>query len=178
VKKSITSICLLLLVGCGFHLRGQLIIPPELRVIQILPNTPFDPYQKYLRQALKSNEVRVIGPSEEGAKSVLILTLLSQNISERTLAYGGDGQTNRVLMQLTVIYQVSKPNGVILIPSSTAQAERELSVNPNFVLSNETERNQVREDLYVDATAQLMRQLSISLSECKAGETAEAAPTR
>lgn len=159
------TISFILLTACGFHLRGELVIPPELRVVQILPGTPFDPYQKYLRQALKTNEVQVVMPGEEGCKTALILTLLTQNITERTLGYGGDGQTNRVMMQMTITYQLSKPNGEILIPPSSVQSERELSINPSAVLSTDLEREHIRQDLYIDVSAQLMRQLSISLAE-------------
>ncbi len=156
------SLILLMLVGCGFHLRGKLLIPSNLQAMQIVPNISYDPFQRFLRQTLKSNDVRIIEPNDPEAKTAVILTILNQSFSERTVGYGADGQTNRTILQFTANFQVSEPNGKVLIPTSTIQVERELTVNPNAVLGTENERERVKQDLYMDATSQMMRQISVS----------------
>jgi outer membrane lipopolysaccharide assembly protein LptE/RlpB len=79
---------------------------------------------------------------------------------DRPIAFGIDGQNNRVVIQLTLVYQITNVTGHDLICPTTIQVERELNVNPNAVLGTQSERDRVLLDLYHDVTAQIMRNLT------------------
>lgn len=163
-KKSYVHFILLMLgiglSGCGFHLRGALCIPTELQRLQICPEEPFNPFQKQLRLTLQNNGVQIInGPLSEN-NSIALLTILSTQVSERTIAFGIDGQNNRVMIQLLVMYKITTACGSDLISPTSIQVERELNINPNAVLGTNREREKVFKDLYIDATAQIIRNLS------------------
>lgn len=160
VRVWIGSLCLLLMMGCGFHLRGVFSIPSALRTLHILPYQPFDPFQRALRQTLKRNEVLVINAEMAAAKSAATLTILNQALSERVVAYGSDGQANRAILELKLSYQLSDPQGKLLFSNGSVEVERELTINPNAVLGSQNERTRLQADLYVDAALQLVRQLS------------------
>ncbi len=160
-----TLICFflgLLLTGCGFHLRGALSVPPELQRLCICPEEPFSPLQKYLRATLKNNGVCLVEYQANCKSNCATLSLLSQSIVDRPIAFGIDGQNNRLMIQLTVVYQITNPAGQDLICPTTIQVERELNVNPNAVLGTQSERDRVLLDLYHDLTAQIMRNLTPS----------------
>jgi len=159
-SSCLISILLLFSVGCGFQLRGNLLIPTNLQTLQIAPNTPFEPFQRFLRQTLASNGVKILEPSDEEAKNVPVLTILSQSFNERTVGYGPDGQVNRSILQLTVSFQLTDPSGKVLLPPSSVQVERALTVNPNAVLGTQNERERLKTDLYMDAISQMLRQMS------------------
>ena len=148
------------LSGCGFQLRGTLMIPPELQRLHISPEEPFSPFQKQLRLTLKNNGVQIVNGRVSDSQCIAMLTLLQTQITERTIAFGIDGQNNRVMLQLTILYQISTASSHDLIPPTTIQVERELNINPNAVLGTNTERERVLRDLYIDATSQIIRNLS------------------
>jgi len=162
-SKFITLIAFFcLLASCGFHLRGNFDIPNSLRIMRILPNQPFDPFQRSLKKTLISNGVQVVTDEDPRAKDSAKLTLQSQLFSERNVAYGSDGQPNRALLTFNVSYQISDAQGKLLIPGASVQVERELTLNPTAYLATDNERARLRNDLIIDAASQLARQLSIA----------------
>jgi LPS-assembly lipoprotein len=151
---------LFVLSGCGFHLRGAFSIPPFLHVLNVSPNQPFDPFQRALIRTLKSNKIEVVDISMAKTKGAALLTLFSQAFSERTIAYGSDGQPNRAILELKITYQLTDPQGKVIVSDATVEVERELTLNPNAVLGTQNERNRLQSDLHLDAASQLVRQLS------------------
>lgn len=154
-------VILLLLTGCGFQLRGTFNIAPELRVLKIEPDQPYDPFQRNLRQAFKANCVTVLDWCDNN-NNASILKLSNVNFTERTVAYGSDVQVNRVTLQFSFSYQVVNAAGLVIVPCNTVDVERDLTINPYAVLGTENERASVKTELYNDATDQLIRQLSNS----------------
>lgn len=150
--------------ACGFQLRGQFHIPGPLQTLKIMPDCAYDNFQRILRRTLKNNCVTVVGGACE--LEVNTLTILSQKFIEQNLAYGRDLQVNRILLQLQIKYQITDPACNALIPESTIQVERELTVNPNAVLGSDHERHRVQLELYNDAAIQILRQLSVAKLGC------------
>ncbi len=149
-------------VSCGFKLRGCFDIPPNLQVLQICPDAPFDPFQRVLRKTLKINCVQILAIEPYESNHVSTLTILETSFKERILAYGSDVQINRVALRFTVKFQISNPRGTILIQEGLAEVERELTIIPNAILGTENERLRVQQDLYMDATTQIITQLALS----------------
>jgi len=160
--------CILLIAGCGFHLRGYFPIPDEFKLLRIMPNQSFDPFLLALRKTLINNGVKILKRDNTADVKVATLTIVNQNISERNVAYGTDVQANRAVMQLIVAYQLSDSSQKTVIENASVQVTREFQINPNAVLGTENERNHIRSELYLDAAAQLVRQLSVALSPSSA----------
>jgi len=160
--KLLNILLLSLMMGCGFHLRGVFHIPKILKMIQIRPNQPFDPFQRVLRQTLKNNQIQVLSENSPNIQEASILTILNQGFSERVLAYGTDGQATRAIIQFTMTYQLTEANGKLIVANNTVQVERELAINSNAVLSTDNERARIRSDLLLDGASQLIRQLSMT----------------
>jgi LPS-assembly lipoprotein len=148
---------LLLLTGCGFHLRGNFSIPPALQRLSIQPHQPYDPFQRQLQKILTSNDVHL---QERNNKALTTLSILTQDFSERTIAYGADGQPNRAILQYLVTYQILDPQNTINADERRVQVEREITLNPNETLGTDQTRNHLKNDLYLDAAFALTRQLS------------------
>lgn len=156
------TICILYigLIGCGFHLRGTIHVPPELQVLKIWPNDPFNRFQKTLRSTLQQNGVLIVDAPTEGVQCPATLSIISEQLIERVIAYGVDGQNNRIVLQLTVVYQITTASDQMLISPMTIQVEREMNVVPNAVLGTNREREKIISELYIDATSQMMRNLT------------------
>ncbi len=154
------SILLMLGIGCGFHLRGAFTIPESLKILHLLPNQPFEPFQHALGQILTSNGVNIVRLQDSVKPMYATLTLSNQAFSERTIAYGSDGQANRSVLQYKVMYQLVDCHGNTVVSNGKVQVERELTLNPNAVLGTDNQRKRLMSDLYLDAASQLARQFS------------------
>lgn len=153
-----------LMSGCGFHLRGAFAFPMYFQSLQILPNQPYDSFQLALKQILKNNHVKIVDAMLTKTKRTSTLFILSQGFSEQTIAYGSEGQINRINLQFNICYQLIDPNGKIITKNGTVQTEREITMNQNAVLSTENEHDRLKLDLYTDGALQLVRQLSLNQS--------------
>jgi LPS-assembly lipoprotein len=149
-------ISVLLLTGCGFHLRETLNIAEQYQPLCIEPLNVSDPFQRILRQQLKAHHVRLA--TSENTQAVRLH--IQQASTERALAYSTTGQTNRIILQFTLTYHITDPQGNILFPETLLQAERELTFNPNMTLSTDQERQQLLTDLWRDTATQLIQQLA------------------
>lgn len=152
-------LCCFVLTSCGFHLRGTFSIPPLLKIIRICPEEPFDPFQRVLRQTLKTNEITIM-PAQCTDTKAAVLTLSQQAFTERVVGYGSDIQADRAVLQFSVTYQVQHPDGKTLLAEGVVRVERDLPLNPNVVLGTDNERNRVKNELLNDAALTLIRQLS------------------
>lgn len=152
------TVILMLVTACGFHLRGYFNIPPQFRILRLLPCQPYDPFQRSLRQSLTLNGVCVVDDtsSAQGA----ILTVNDFAFSERVIAYSSDNQASRSTLQLTLSFFVTDCKGAILIPESTILVSRDITILPNAVLGTNYERDAVKVELQNDAITQILRQIS------------------
>jgi len=158
--KIIILILALTLTSCGFHLRGAYDLPPFMHYLTITPYDPYSPFQRVLRITLKQAGIEILSTCDNQNVTPSSLNLIDFKTTERVIAYGADTQINRAIIQLSFCYTVTDSKGNILIPSTRVQVNRELTVNPNAVLGTEYERNRLYEELFQDASAQLLRQLS------------------
>lgn len=149
----------LFMQGCGFQLRGQFFIPTALKILKITPNQPSDPFHRALKSILKSNGVQIIDSDHQAPGGYSMLTIVNQTLSDRTIAYGSDGQPNRSILELKIQYEVTDITGKLIV-SGTAQVDRELIITPNAILGTENQRTRILSDLSLDAASQVARQLS------------------
>lgn len=155
-----TPALLFLLHGCGFHLRGMCAVPCEIKMISIDPNDPGNPFQRVLRQVLKTNGIIVANCAEQ-TKGSNILKLSPENFIDRSVAYGSSNNVVRATLQLRLTYEVLDKNCQVIIPCNTIEVERDVTINTSrSILSTENERLLVKQDLYNDAALLIVRQLS------------------
>jgi len=158
-RLAIMLVLISLVSACGFKMRGAIALPEHLRTMLVLPNQPYDPFQRALRQTLKLNGILLVEQENESDKYAK-LTIANQEFSERTTAYGSDGQANQILMKLKITYQFTDAEGKEIVTLQTAEVERELITNPGAVLVTDSERERLKSDMTVEAALQLVRQLS------------------
>jgi LPS-assembly lipoprotein len=125
----------LLLTGCGFHLRGQAQLPPELAVTHIKapspgPGSPPSAMLNSLRQLLLANRVEVVATPE---RATAILEILREDSRQRTIAGNREGD-RQVAFTYTVDFQVLLPNGQTLLPRTTLTGYRDVIYNENNLL--------------------------------------------
>ncbi|HHA19376.1 MAG TPA: hypothetical protein ENK70_06695, partial [Methylophaga sp.] len=82
---------LIMLAGCGFHLRGTAIIPDDLKVIYIQGVDTNKSLGLELKNSLIRNGVTVVNDYQ---KDSAILTILENKVERRVLSVGSDAKVN------------------------------------------------------------------------------------
>lgn len=159
MSSGLLILSLLSLSSCGFELRGRTATPQRYAHLNLSPNTPYDPFQRVLRQSIKGNGIQYT------SHDAPVLSILKYEFSEQPIAYGSDGQVNLSFLKLKVTYELLSPSGSTLVEPSTVEVERDFTQQPNAVLGTDFERQRLQNDLYQDAASQIIRQLVYSTND-------------
>lgn len=129
---------LIVLAGCGFKLRGEADLPPELAKTYINsnrpPGAPPSSLGRTLNDLLVANGVEVT-ESPQGATAVI--ELVDERIRRRIVASDSIGDTREYTFTLEVDYRVAMPNGRPLLAMDTLRLSRDIIYAESEVLGRQ-----------------------------------------
>lgn len=156
------------LSACGFQLRQSYNLPAE---IQTLSVTSFDSYGKLLRELkfqLQQHDITLVEPSE----TVTNLHLSNENYSESTLSLYQNATVAQRQFAYNTNYRVTVPNKGIY--NFSAAISRIYLDNPLSALSKSVEQDMLMQEMRLEATKQIMRQLAELTADIEAFEAEQA----
>lgn len=158
--KNILILTVIILSGCGFHLRGNFKVPQDFTTLQISSLNKYDPLYKTLRHTLANNNIAVTSSNNK----TYTLTINNYSFKKQELFRDSDGRTNRTRLTLTITYQLTNKHGVAIKHSKVVSA-RNVDIDPNAILTSNSETNIVRKELLQDATHKLIRQILAAIAK-------------
>lgn len=141
-----------LVTGCGFHLRGQLPLPEQLKVIAVSGTNP--EVREEMVNALEASGANVVNETE--ARSVL--DMYEVNFTRKVRTIDTRGKVNGYVLRYDVSYRVLDDEGEEL-RDTTLALQRDYNFDPEQVLQAEEEEESLREDMVRELTQRIMRQL-------------------
>ncbi len=144
----------LLLTGCGFHLRGDLILPELYQRIYLVDNGNND-IAKPLRAALESVGTK-LEPTPESATSVV--TILSSGVQRRALNVAGKS-IREYELQLNVSFVVQDHEGKQVAGQETVSVIRNFRNNNTNVLGSDNEEQIIRREMNQSAVIKILRRM-------------------
>ena len=145
---------ILLLNGCGFHLRGM--ADPaglQLHAIHLVPDSPYDQTQQGIRQQFIDQHIE-LNPTAP------TLSIVSENFSKHILVYGSNGQIRQERIRYTLVFQLEDVNGQLLIPKTQVHAERDRLINQDQVLGDYNEEELLQKDMRRECVNEMIRYFS------------------
>jgi len=152
------------LSACGFHLRGNYLIPEEISEISL---TSFDKYNQLTRNIdtkLRLNNIKVVSP----AKTVPNLHLINESISERTLSLYQNSRAAEKELTYKTSFRVTIPSRGTKTYSTTVT--RNYLDNPRTALAKSVERDMIEDEMRLQAASQIMRQMARLKNKLNEGE--------
>lgn len=151
----VIALFLVVLSGCGFHLRGSEPLPALLaRPYLALP--PSSPLYYELQSQLRSAGAQ-LAQTAVAASAQLIVDRSA--IRSRTLGLDSQGRATEYGLTLHVTYHLASVHGEAITGELPSRVERELRFDPDDVLAQEAEREQVTQQMYRLAAQQMLRRL-------------------
>ena len=148
---------LLILTSCGFHLRGHISIPPELKTLYLQSNTPYGDFEQTLRANLRSYNITL---TDTAVKAPLTLAILNTAWQQTPGAFSTNLTTRQYTLTLTVSYQVLAHDGTVVIPTNSVTANTAFTIDSSQLLSSTDLGQQYHDNLQQDAASRLMSQLT------------------
>jgi len=151
--------CLLALVGCGFHLRGAVDLPPDLEPIYIQSGGLVG---QSIDERLRGSGVSVTSLATQAG---MILRILGQTRSSRVVAVDRAGKALAYALEFVVVFDAVDAGGQALIPEQRIILERTFDDNPDVaVLGKQLESDIIYQDMADDAADQVLLRLRAAVT--------------
>jgi len=149
-------ILLTMLAACGFKLRGQAYLPPEIRTIYLKSNAPYGSFTEQLRQTLVSMGIKLV---ENEKDAPIVLEILNEGTQRQLTGLSTTTPVNTYQLIYTVTFKITDNAGRALGPVRSVSARRAHVVNSSEVLSVNMEYNLLEQDMRREAVYQIINQL-------------------
>jgi LPS-assembly lipoprotein len=156
------SITLLLLTGCGFHLRGDIPGSTQEKTLflsGVAKGNPF--YADFNRSLIAGGGIMAVKPAE--ASAIINVTMVRH--LRRPITLSAVGRANMFDLTFRVIYEVQGPKGNILIPEKELMVRREYFNTQDSPLGQGLEEVQIRSEMEMEAAQTLLRQVVFTLRD-------------
>ncbi|WP_407332448.1 LPS assembly lipoprotein LptE [Enterovibrio sp. 27052020O] len=168
LRTLLVVVAALATASCGFQLRGSYNLPDEIQKLSI---TSFDQYGKLTREMksqLRLYDIDLVPPAE----TISNLSLNGESYGESTLSLYQNSRVAEKQFAYTVSYSVTVP-GKGNYSFSTSLSRTYLD-NPLTALAKSVEEEMLAQEMRVEATKQIMRQLARLNAHIEAYEREEA----
>lgn len=145
----------LLFSGCGFKLRGDYLLAPELQNLHISSNDRHGELTRLVKQHLKLNQVNIV---KQASARVPELRIQKDNLDRRTLSVFPNGQVAEYELIYTVRYQLQVANQE---PRSFSfELNRDYQDDPNIALAKSRELSLMLSEMRREAADKILRDMA------------------
>jgi LPS-assembly lipoprotein len=160
----VTAIAVLLSVlpACGFHLRGDVELPPVLKETYLESNNPYTGMARALRVELEAAGGRIV-ESSEGATAVLhIVREASEN---RILSVGSTGKASEYELFNEVVFSLSDAQDKVLIQPQSLRMTRDLVFDETELLGKVSEAEGIHRQMRRNLARQIIIRIGAGLRQ-------------
>ncbi|MDO8705202.1 MAG: LPS assembly lipoprotein LptE [Sulfuricaulis sp.] len=164
--------CNLLLVSCGFHLRGAGTVELSPRLSSLRVNVEGNQLQNDPLLAAMKNVLRTQADVQiEDSGDAPLLVLYGEHSDSQVLSVSSTGKADEYLLKYEVSFRLIDKDNRLLSESQTVRIQRDHAFDRLNVLSKEREEQELRREMQRDAVQQILRRLSrITIQEIKTME--------
>lgn len=152
----ITLLLTTLVSGCGWHLRGEGMIPEGLKTLYVVSQDPDGQLAQDLSRALESAGVHV---PKSAIDSELSLILIRERSSVRVATVNEQARVSEQELIEQAEFTIVDKAGKALIPQSLVSVERIFEYDEDNVLATQDERELIRKEMRRDLINQILNRL-------------------
>lgn len=151
-----TCCSLLLLSACGFHPRGDVVLPKAMGKTYIQGATPYSDLETDLRRALNNAGTQVIAaPQDATAK----LRILHEEFGRRVLTVAVTGKAREYELFYTVDFDVSDASGKPLLSHQSQTLTRDFTFDETQLLGKTNEEDLLHGEMRREMVQRILRRI-------------------
>jgi LPS-assembly lipoprotein len=152
---AVFALSTLFLSSCGFALRGDYLLSPQLQTLHLTSEDKFGELTRQVKQHLSLNKITLVSSA---AENVPQLKLLKDTLNRRTLSVFPNGQVAEYELIYTVRYQLALSQSDIR--SYVFELNRDYQDDPNVALAKSRELDLMVSEMRKQAANKILRDLS------------------
>jgi LPS-assembly lipoprotein len=144
------------LSACGFHMRGEVQLPPGMQRVHVQSADSFSPLARDLEAALARSGAKVENAAGDGIAeiSIPVITLAPAVRSVSASAY-----VNEFSMVYHVEMQITDANGKTLMPREVTEHSREFTFDQSQAIGTSAEQDEIKKEMERDMVQALLRKI-------------------
>ena len=156
IRASFLALLLLLLAGCGFHLRDALLLPPDLGPVRVQASDADGPLAQQLQQALQRAGATIAAPGDEDAAT---LRILSERLGDTPISVDQFGRAQEFTLRYAVIFDLRRADDTDLVPQQAIELSRDYVSVPTSSAGTEGEREILARELRREMVSSILRRI-------------------
>ena len=157
VSNSVVAFLLMLIMGCGFHLRGAADLSDNLKVMHIEGVNLQRDIGLYLKRGLVSNGIIVV---EQAQADSAVLKIIENKFDRRVLSVGSNAKVSEYELYALIRFSVMDAQGKTLAEGQSVEAQRDYQFDEGEVLGRESEEALLRDQFNQELVQIILRRLS------------------
>ncbi|MDX1380526.1 MAG: LPS assembly lipoprotein LptE [Xanthomonadales bacterium] len=137
--------------ACGFQLRDQATLPPEMARTQMVVGDPYSTLARRVRVMLERSGVQFV----DDGQATAILEIPNNRVVTEVLTIADNARVREYRVTHTVEFRLTDAAGKELVGLQTLRQSREISFDEQKILASSREQEYLREDL-AETLARLM----------------------
>ena len=143
------------LVACGFHLRGDIELPPEWNILHLASASP----NSELSHALRAGFENVGIQWQDRADANYVLYLGNERFERRNLTIGNNARAAEFELVMTTSLRITDSAGNEIMPEADVAAHKIMTHDPENVSGKVEESRLLRQEMRQELVQQLMRKV-------------------
>ena len=156
LSNSVVIVTLLIIAGCGFHLRGAVNLPESIKTMYVQGLNLQRGVGLTLKRHLISNGIVVV---EDYQKGNAVLDILENKYERRVLSVGSSAKVSEYELYGRITFKVTDGSGAVLTEEQSVEAQKDYQFNQDEVLGAGEEESVLREELEQRLVRSIMRRL-------------------
>lgn len=152
----------LLLAGCGFHLRDALLLPPDLGPLRVVSTEPEGPLAQQLQAALERAGATIatgVAPAGADSAGAARLDIVSERWGDTPISVDQFGRSQEFTLRYAVIFDLRRADGSDLVPQQAIELSRDYISVPTSSAGTEGEREILTRELRREMVSSILRRI-------------------
>lgn len=146
-----------LAVGCGFQLRGPVVLSPALSPLSVVTQDTTTTFMRELTRQLQANGIQT---RRGGDDAVSALVIEEERTYKQPLTISQDARVQEYMLSLEVQFSLISPDGEVWIDSQRMRATREYRFDEQAILAVSREEEFLEQNLSQQIARQMMQILA------------------
>lgn len=162
IAKLILVLSLVFLTACGYHMRGSIALPEELRSMYFFGVS--GSLDTELKALLKAADARVVtSPNDAG----VVLKVLKEDLRRRVISVGSSGKSSEIELLYYLRFQFYDNHENTLLDEQVVELNREFFNDQTALLAKAEEEQTILKEIYRQAARMVLTRAKIAAESRK-----------
>lgn len=148
----------LLLSACGYHLRGALDLPENMKSVYVEGGS--GPLLEQFKQMMSASSAQLAN-SRKGAG--IVIKIFNEDFNRRVLSLSTRGKSNEFELVYRLDYEFANANDAVLMERQPVEIRREYYNDQQFVIAKDNEETVIRNEMYQQAVQAIVNRARVVL---------------